>query len=107
MTSELSKDEHNNNNDDGEQNETRKEQNVNPVRILIFDILFPVLDICIDVTKAMMMLFDYDDDNSSTFSSLGSFANHFNRNGVYGVISLLIKWSPAIVTILHFQDLHR
>ena len=93
--------------------EDRDELKVNTVKIVIFNIVLPLCDLCIDVTKAMMLVFDYQNptDESEGWSwawfSLASFASHFHANGVYGVISLLLKWAPALVTLLHFQDLNR
>ena len=93
--------------------EDRDELKVKTVKIVIFNIVLPLCDLCIDVTKAMMLVFDYQNptDESEGWSwawfSLTSFASHFHANGVYGVISLLLKWAPALVTLLHFQDLNR
>ena len=70
-------------------------------KVLILDIVLPLVDLSIDLTKAMLLLFDY------SFISFSSFATHFNSKGVYGLISLMLKWTPAIVTILHFQDVNR
>ena len=38
--------------------EDRDELKVNTVKIVIFNILLPFCDLCIDVTKAMMLEFD-------------------------------------------------
>ena len=89
----------------------RDEFKVNTVKIVIFNILLPFCDLCIDVTKAVMLVFDYQNPTGEGWSwawlSLSGFASHFHANGVYGVISLLLKWAPALVTLLHFQDLNR
>ena len=83
--------------------EDRDELNkVNQIKIIVFDIVLPLFDIGVDLTKALMLVFDYQE-----LKSLASFANHFHTNGVYGIISLLLKWAPAVVSILHFQDLNR
>ena len=93
--------------------EDRDELKVNTVKIVILNILLPFCDLCIDVTKAMMLVFDYQNPTGESegwswaWFSLASFASHFHANGVYGVISLLLKWAPALVTLLHFQDLNR
>ena len=85
--------------------ESKKEWEVEtdrcPVKVLILDIVLPIVDLCIDFTKAILLLFD------ESFISFDSFAAHFNSKGVYGVISLMIKWTPAIVTLLHYQDINR
>ena len=75
---------------------------VNQVKIIVLDILLPLCDLGVDLTKAMMLVFDYQE-----LKSLSSFANHFHTNGVYGIVSLLLKWAPSVVSILHFQDLNR
>ena len=98
--SELKEMEENDINHEKEKEEEVKK--VNQIKIILFDILLPLCDLCVDVTKSLMLLFDWQE-----FQSLDSFANHFHTNGVYGVISLLLKWVPAIVTILHFQDINR
>ena len=83
--------------------EDKKElMKVNQVKIIVLDILLPLCDIGVDLTKAMMLVFDYQE-----LKSLSGFANHFHTNGVYGIVSLLLKWAPAVVSILHFQDLNR
>ena len=83
--------------------EDREElKKVNQVKIIVFDIVLPLFDIGVDLTKALMLVFDYQE-----LKSLTNFANHFHTNGVYGIISLLLKWAPAVVSILHFQDLNR
>ena len=85
--------------------ESKKEWEVEtdrcPVKVLILDIVLPIVDLCIDFTKAILLLFD------ESFISFDSFAAQFNSKGVYGVISLMIKWTPAIVTLLHYQDVNR
>lgn len=89
----------------------REELKVNTVKIVIFNILLPLCDLCIDVTKAVMLVFDYQNPTGEGWTwawlNLSGFASHFHANGVYGVISLLLKWAPALVTLLHFQDLNR
>ena len=81
--------------------DTTEEEDNCPVKVLILDIVLPLVDLCLDVTKAMLLIFD------ESFVSLSNFASHFNSQGEYGLISLSIKWTPSIVTILHFQDVNR
>ena len=81
--------------------DTTEEEDNCPVKVLILDIVLPLVDLCLDVTKAMLLIFD------ESFVSFSNFASHFNSKGVYGLISLSIKWTPSIVTILHFQDVNR
>ena len=77
-------------------------QRINQVKVIIFDILLPFIDLLVDITKSVMLIFDKQE-----FKSFSSFANHFHGNGIYGIISLLLKWAPVIVTMLHFQDISR
>ena len=77
-------------------------QRINQVKVIIFNILLPFIDLLVDITKSVMLIFD-----NQEFKSFSSFANHFHGNGIYGIISLLLKWAPVIVTMLHFQDISR
>ena len=82
--------------------ETNDTVAVNELKVLIFDVILPLIDILVDIAKALSLVFE-----DQHIESYERFSEHFLQTGVYGVISLLIKWSPALVAGLHFQDMQR
>ena len=71
---------------------------VNEVKVLILDVMLPLIDILVDIAKALSLVFE--DQHVKSYE-------RFLQTGVYGVIAILIKWSPSLVAGLHFQDMHR
>ena len=74
----------------------------NELKILLLDILLPLLDILVDIAKALVLVFE-----GQQMQNYQSFSDHFLQTAVYGVISVLLKWCPALVAGLHFQDMNR
>ena len=75
---------------------------VNELRVVLLDVLLPLVDILVDIAKALVLVLEnrqYLDQESSS--------NNFLQNGVLGLISIFLKWTPALVAGLHFQDMNR
>ena len=75
---------------------------VNEVKVLILDVILPLIDILVDIAKALSLVFE-----DQHVKSYNKFSQHFLQTGVYGVIAILLKWSPSLVAGLHFQDMQR
>ena len=74
----------------------------NELKILLLDILLPLLDILVDIAKALVLVFE-----GQQIENYQRFSDHFLHTAVYGVISVMLKWCPAVVAALHFQDINR
>ena len=79
-----------------------RDSDVSNFKIVILDIILPLFDVLVDILKGLLLIFQYD-----TLSSFYKFEAHFNENGIYGLVAISLKWVPAIVAALHFQDINR
>ena len=82
--------------------ETKDRVSLNELKILLLDILLPLLDILVDIAKAVVLVFE-----GQQIENYQRFSQHFLQTAVYGVISVMVKWCPALVAALHFQDMKR
>ena len=55
-----------------------------------------------DIAKALVLVFE-----GQQIKNYQRFSDHFLNTAVYGVISVMLKWCPAVVAALHFQDMNR
>ena len=72
------------------------------LKLILFDIAIPLFDVIVDIIKGLLLIFNY-----SSLSSFYMFEAHFNENGIFGLVAISLKWVPAFVTGLHFQDMNR
>ena len=79
-----------------------KDSEVLYAKVLFFDIFLPLFDVIVDIFKGLLLIFQYD-----SLSSFYRFEAHFNKDGIYGLVAISLKWAPAIVAALHFQDMNR
>ena len=79
-----------------------RESDISYFKVIFLDIIFPLFDVIVDIFKGLLLLFQYE-----SFSSFYRFEAHFNENGIYGLVAISLKWVPAIVAALHFQDINR
>ena len=79
-----------------------KERELSYLRVIVLDIILPLFDVAVDILKGLLLIFQYEN-----LSSFYGFEAHFNENGIYGLVSISLKWVPAIVAALHFQDINR
>ena len=82
--------------------DTKDKVAFNELKILLLDILLPLLDILVDIAKAVVLVFE-----GQQIENYQRFSHHFLQTAVYGVISVMVKWCPALVAALHFQDMNR
>ena len=82
--------------------ETKDKVAVNELKILLLDIILPLIDILVDIAKALVLIFE-----DQQIQNYQGFSDHFLHTAIYGVISVLLKWCPAVVAALHFQDMNR
>ena len=82
--------------------DTKDKAAFNELKILLLDILLPLLDILVDIAKAVVLVFE-----GQQIKNYQRFSDHFLNTAVYGVISVMLKWCPAVVAALHFQDMNR
>ena len=82
--------------------ETKDKVAVNELKILLLDIILPLIDILVDIAKALVLVFE-----DQQIENYQGFSDHFLHTAIYGVISVLLKWCPAVVAALHFQDMNR
>lgn len=76
--------------------------NVNELKVLLLDVILPLVDILVDIAKCLVLVFE-----DQHMTSYESFSEHFLEAGLYGLVSIIFKWSPALVAGLHFQDMNR
>ena len=79
-----------------------KERELSYLKVIVLDIILPLFDVAVDIMKGLLLIFHYEN-----LSSFYRFEAHFNENGIYGLVSISLKWGPAIVAALHFQDINR
>ena len=79
-----------------------KERELSYLKVIVLDIILPLFDVAVDIMKGLLLIFQYEN-----LSSFYRFEAHFNENGIYGLVSISLKWIPAIVAALHFQDINR
>ena len=76
---------------------------VNELRVVLLDVLLPLLDILVDIAKALVLVLE----DRQYLMDLDSSSNNYLQNGLLGLISIFLKWTPALVAGLHFQDMNR
>ena len=82
--------------------DTKDKVEFNELKILLLDIVLPLLDILVDIAKALVLVFE-----GQQIGNYQRFSDHFLHTAVYGVISVMLKWCPAVVAAFHFQDMNR
>ena len=90
------------NNVENHYRDTKDKVAFNELKILLLDILLPLLDILVDIAKAVVLVFE-----GQQIENYQRFSQHFLQTAVYGVISVMLKWCPVVVAALHFQDMNR
>ena len=58
------------------------------VRVLVLGVLLPLCDLCVDLGKAAVLVFDFP--QKQDLESWRGFADHFHTNGGFGSSSLEI-----------------
>ena len=58
------------------------------VRVLVLGVLLPLCDLCVDLGKAAVLVFDFP--QKQDLESWRGFADHFHTNGGFGSLSLEI-----------------
>ena len=71
--------------EDEEEDDGRR---VHQVRVLVLGVLLPLCDLCVDLGKAAVLVFDFP--QKQDLESWRGFADHFHTNGGFGSSSLEI-----------------